>query len=76
MPPGASAAGIAQINDAIGNFGAFVGTSLMGVIKDVSGSYALGLLPLALITAAGAALALGLRRARPPLIPTLPVERP
>ena len=49
LPPGASAAGIAQIN-AIGNLGAFVGTFLMGVIKDASGSYALGLLPLALVT--------------------------
>lgn len=74
LPPGASAAGIAQIN-AIGNLGAFVGTYLMGVIKDASGSYALGLLPLALVTAMGAALALGLGRTRAPLSPVLPGER-
>ena len=41
---GAAAAGIAQIN-AIGNIGGLVGTSLLGVIKDATGSYPLGLLP-------------------------------
>ena len=63
LAPGMSAAGIAQIN-AIGNLGAFVGTSLLGVIKDASGSYALGLLPLALVTGVGAVLALSLGRIR------------
>ncbi len=48
-----AAAGIAQIN-AIGNLGGFVGTYLLGVIKDRTHSYALGLLPLAFLTAAGA----------------------
>ncbi len=48
-----AAAGIAQIN-AIGNLGGFGGTYLLGVIKDRTGSYALGLLPLAALTAAGA----------------------
>jgi MFS transporter, ACS family, tartrate transporter len=56
----AAAAGIAQIN-AIGNIGGFVGTYLLGVIKDATGSYPMGLLPLAVLSAAGciAVLVLG-----------------
>lgn len=61
LSAGAAAAGIAQIN-AIGNIGGFVGTSLLGVIKDATGSYPLGLLPLALISGVGCALVLGLGR--------------
>ena len=57
----AAAAGIAQIN-AVGNLGGFIGTSLLGVIKDATGSYPLGLLPLALLSGIGAVLALALRR--------------
>jgi nitrate/nitrite transporter NarK len=52
LSAGAAAAGIAQIN-AIGNIGGFVGTSLLGVIKDATGSYPMGLLPLAILSAAG-----------------------
>jgi ACS family tartrate transporter-like MFS transporter len=60
----AAAAGIAQIN-AIGNIGGFVGTTLLGVIKDATGSYPLGLLPLAVISLVGGVLvfALGKRQA-------------
>ena len=58
---GAAAAGIAQIN-AIGNLGGFAGTSLLGVIKDHTGSYPLGLLPLAVLSGIGAVLAISLRR--------------
>ena len=58
---GAAAAGIAQIN-AIGNIGGLVGTSLLGVIKDATGSYPLGLLPLAFISAIGCLLTLVLSR--------------
>jgi MFS transporter, ACS family, tartrate transporter len=47
-----AAAGIAQIN-AIGTLDGFVGTYLLGVIKDATGSYRLGLLPLVVLTAAG-----------------------
>lgn len=61
LSAGAAAAGIAQIN-AIGNIGGFIGTYLLGVIKDATGSYPLGLLPLALISAVGCALVLGLGR--------------
>jgi MFS transporter, ACS family, tartrate transporter len=57
MSTSAAAVGIAQIN-AIGNLGGFVGTCSLGVIKEATGSYALGLLPLALLTAAGTMLTL------------------
>jgi nitrate/nitrite transporter NarK len=52
LSAGAAAAGIAQIN-AIGNIGGFVGTYLLGVIKDATGSYSIALLPLAALSAAG-----------------------
>ncbi len=52
---GEAAAGIAQIN-AIGNIGGFVGSSLLGVIKGATGSYPLGLLPLAVISGIGGVL--------------------
>ncbi len=60
LAAGAAAAGIAQIN-AMGNIGGFVGTSLLGAIKDATGSYALGLMPIAALSLAGlvAVLALG-----------------
>jgi MFS transporter, ACS family, tartrate transporter len=57
MSTSSAAVGIAQIN-AIGNLGGFVGTYSLGVIKEATGSYALGLLPLALLTAAGTMLTL------------------
>jgi ACS family tartrate transporter-like MFS transporter len=57
MSTSAAAVGIAQIN-AIGNLGGFVGTYSLGVINEATGSYALGLLPLALLTAAGTMLTL------------------
>jgi MFS transporter, ACS family, tartrate transporter len=63
LSAGAAAAGIAQIN-AIGNIGGFVGTYLLGVIKDATGSYPLGLLPLALLSGAGCLLVLGLGQGR------------
>jgi ACS family tartrate transporter-like MFS transporter len=59
MSTSAAAVGIAQIN-AIGNLGGFVGTYSLGVIKEATGSYALGLLPLAFLTAAGTMLTLAL----------------
>jgi len=60
---GSAAAGIAQIN-AIGNIGGFIGTWLLGVIKDATGSYPLGLLPLAAISAVGCLLVLTIGRGR------------
>ena len=58
---GAAAAGIAQIN-AIGNIGGFLGTYLLGVIKDATGSYALGLMPLAILSAIGCVMVVVLGR--------------
>lgn len=59
-----AAAGIAQIN-AIGNLGGFVGTYLLGVIKDTTGSYGLGLLPLVALTAAGSIAVVIMGRGQP-----------
>ncbi|MGH1572146.1 hypothetical protein ACRAWG_17495 [Methylobacterium sp. P31] len=55
LSAGTAAAGIAQIN-AVGNVGGFIGTYLLGVIKDATGSYPLGLLPLAALSGAGCLL--------------------
>ncbi|MDP4004716.1 MFS transporter [Methylobacterium sp. NEAU K] len=63
LSAGAAAAGIAQIN-AIGNIGGFIGTYLLGLIKDATGSYPLGLLPLAVLSGTGCLLALLLGRRR------------
>jgi sugar phosphate permease len=52
LSPGNAAAGIAFIN-AFGAAAAFGGTWILGVIKDATGSYPLGLLPLAAICAVG-----------------------
>jgi MFS transporter, ACS family, tartrate transporter len=60
----AAAAGIAAIN-AMGNIGGFVGTYLLGVIKDATGSYPMGLLPLAILSAAGTVAVLYLGRDQP-----------
>lgn len=58
---GTAAAGIAQIN-AIGNIGGFVGTSLLGIIKQATGSYQFGLLPLAVLSGAGLVVVLTVGR--------------
>jgi ACS family tartrate transporter-like MFS transporter len=63
LSTGAAAAGIAQIN-AIGNIGGFLGTYLLGLIKDATGSYPLGLLPLVLLSVAGTIAVLVLGRER------------
>ena len=63
-----AAAGIAQIN-AIGNLAGFVGPFLLGYIKDATGSYALGLLPMILlaVVAAIAVLIMGRQPAGKPV---------
>ena len=48
----AAAAGLAQIN-ALGNLAGFVGPFLLGWIKDLTGSYALGMLPMILLAIVG-----------------------
>jgi ACS family tartrate transporter-like MFS transporter len=52
MPGAAAAAGLAQVN-AVGNLAGFVGSASLGAIKEATGSFALALLPIALISAAG-----------------------
>lgn len=52
MPGAAAAAGLAQVN-AVGNLAGFVGSAMLGAIKEATGSFALALLPLALISAIG-----------------------
>ena len=63
---GAAAAGIAQIN-ALGNLAGFVGPFLLGWIKDLTGSYALGMLPMIALAVIGgiAVLANGKKQALP-----------
>jgi sugar phosphate permease len=68
LSAGTAAAGIAQIN-AIGNLGGFLGTYLLGVIKDATGSYGLGLLPLVVLTAAGSIVVLIMGRGQPRQVP-------
>jgi sugar phosphate permease len=52
MPGAAAAAGLAQVN-AVGNLAGFVGSAMLGAIKEATGSFALALLPIALISAVG-----------------------
>jgi ACS family tartrate transporter-like MFS transporter len=63
MSAGVAAAAIAQVN-AIGNLGGFFGSYMLGAIKDATGSYALGLMPLAALSAIGCVLVLVLSRGR------------
>ena len=64
LAAGAAAAGIAQIN-AIGNLAGFLGPFLLGWIKQMTGSYSLGMLPMiALAVAGGVAVILNGRSAR------------
>lgn len=61
LAAGAAAAGIAQIN-AIGNLAGFVGPFLLGWIKDLTGSYALGMLPMIGLAVAGGIVVLTMSR--------------
>ncbi len=63
LSAGVAAAAIAQIN-AVGNIGGFLGTYLLGLIKDATGSYPLGLLPLAILSAIGCVIVLTIGRQR------------
>ncbi len=60
-----AAAGLAFINS-IGTFGGFIGPSLMGWLKTVTGTFTSGLAVLAALTAASAALSLFMVRRLPP----------
>ena len=70
LPPATAAAGIAAINS-VGNLAGFVGPFLIGAIKDATGSFALGLLPL--IAFAVVAGFVGLAMGRRPAV-TVPAE--
>jgi nitrate/nitrite transporter NarK len=61
LAAGAVAAGIAQIN-AIGNLAGFLGLFLLGWIKDLTGSYALGMLPMIGLAVAGGIVVLTMGR--------------
>jgi hypothetical protein len=61
LSPATAASGIAAINT-ISHLGTGGATSLLGLIKDKTGSFPLSLLPLALLTAAGAITVLLLGR--------------
>ena len=52
MSAGVAAPAIAQVN-AIGNLGGYFGSYVLGVIKDATGNYALGLMPLAALSSIG-----------------------
>ena len=63
MPGATAAAGLAQVN-AVGNLAGFVGSAMLGAIKEATGSFALALLPLALISAIGCIVLWRLTRGR------------
>ncbi len=56
LPPATLAIALAQMN-AVGGLGSFLGTSLMGVVKDATGSFALAMWPLIGLAVAGAVCA-------------------
>ena len=63
LGPKAAAAGLAQIN-AVGNLAGFLGSSLIGVILQGTGSYSLALLPLIALEAVGCVVLVSILRAR------------
>jgi nitrate/nitrite transporter NarK len=62
----AAAGGIALINS-LGNLGGYAGPTIMGYLKDPSGSYTRGLLTLGGFFLAGSVLAVALQVRKPPL---------
>jgi ACS family tartrate transporter-like MFS transporter len=64
LPADAAAAGIAQIN-AIGNLAGFLGPFLLGWIYELTGSYALGMLPMILLALAGGVVVLVMGKTAP-----------
>lgn len=61
MPSATLAVALAQMN-AVGGLGSFLGTSLMGIVRDATGSFALAMWPLIALVAAGAICAPLMRR--------------
>ena len=69
-----AAAGLALVN-ALGNLGGFAGPSIVGVIRQATGSFTVALLFLAGAMALGGAIALLFGRAMPPLPAGSPRKR-
>ena len=68
LPAATAAAGIAAINS-IGNLAGFVGPFLIGAIKDATGSFTLGLLPLIAFAAVAGLVVLAMGRQSPATVP-------
>jgi hypothetical protein len=66
LSPGTAAAGLAAINAAANLIGGGLMVNVYGAINQATGSYALALLPIAGLTAAGALLVLALSRQQAP----------
>lgn len=64
LPAASAAAGIAAINS-IGNLAGFVGPFLIGYIKDATGSFALGLMPLVAFAVVSGLVVLAMGRQSP-----------
>ncbi|MBV9859211.1 MAG: MFS transporter [Alphaproteobacteria bacterium] len=64
LGPAAAAAGLAQIN-ALGNLAGFVTNYLLGWIKEETGSFAVSLMPIVVLSAAGMLAVLLIGRGRP-----------
>jgi len=64
LGPSVAAAGLAQIN-ALGNLAGFVTNYLLGWIKDATGSFAVSLMPIVVLSAAGLIVVLLIGRGRP-----------
>ena len=64
LPAATAAAGIAAINS-IGNLAGFVGPFLIGYIKDQTGSFALGLMPLVAFAVIAGLVVLAMGRQSP-----------
>ena len=71
LPAATAAAGIAAINS-IGNLAGFVGPFLIGAIKDATGSFTLGLLPLIAFAVVAGFVVLAMGKQSPAL--TVPAE--
>lgn len=68
LSPGTAAAGLAAINATANLIGGGLMVNVYGAINQATGSYALALLPIAVLTAAGACLVLAMsRQAAPPI---------
>ena len=68
LPAATAAAGIAAINS-IGNLAGFVGPFLIGAIKDATGSFTLGLLPLIAFAVVAGLVVLAMGRQSPAAVP-------